>query len=616
MKNLFLCFLVWSTPLISQTIGTFNSVIPTAQTENLVLPLTHRFQKLMQTGDALTGGGVLKGTPDFTCYVPITGSSTNGYVSLNHEEGPGAVSIMDVNYNAMTKLWNITNAQAADLTAINGYTAANCSGGLTPWGTVLSGEEAVLATDFNSDGYNDIGWFIEVNPVTRQVTRKLWALGCMQHENAAVASDGTKIYFGADNATNGYVYKFVCATANDPTSGTLSVLKLTNGGNGDWVVIPNTTQADRNNTLPLSAAAQATNIVGVEDVEIGPDGKIYVTSKYDQQVYRFTDNGTTVSNYETYVSNQCYTINSVCEPYGYSGQNGNDNLAFDGEGNLWILQDGGRNHIWVVGPTHVPSGTNDVRLFATTPAGSEPTGITFTPDYKFIFISIQHPNGTNAASQTDATGNALVFNKGTTLVIARQEFLGTQPLPIELQSFTGQIINKNQVELKWQIQDKQFLEFMTIERSVDGVKFDKIGEKRTPPDYLGTSPYFDHFTDENPVLSKNYYRLVFTEKDGTQTFSKIIAIAFDDNLPKIKVALNPFTEETIVRYSNLNKNAKALIYNALGALVLSKNVENTDLSRDNREGVFFIGNELTAGIYFLKIDSSPSIGAIKLVKTH
>ena len=27
---------------------------------------------------------------------------------------------------------------------------------------------------------------------------------------------------------------------------------------------------------------------------------------------------------------------------------GNDNLAFDGEGNLWVLQDGGHDYIWVV----------------------------------------------------------------------------------------------------------------------------------------------------------------------------------------------------------------------------------------------------------------------------
>ena len=388
MKNLFLIsFLLFLTPLMSQTIGTFSSVAPTAQTQQFVIPSTHRFQKLIQGGDPLTGGGVLKERPDFTCYVPIAGSSTNGYISLNHEDYPGGISILDVNYSNITKLWSMTNAQAADLTAISGLTIANCSGGLTPWGTVLSAEEYVSTTDLNFDGYNDSGWLIEVDPVTRVAIRRLWALGCMAHENAAVSADGKTIYFGADNVTNGYLFKFVCTTANDPSAGKLSVLKLTGGGNGDWVEIPNTSQADRNNTIALSLAAGAANISRIEDVEIGPDGKIYIAGTYTQEVYRLTDNGLTVSNYETYVSNQCYTINAICEPYGYAGEAGNDNLAFDGEGNLWILQDGGRNHIWVVAPTHTVGGTNGVRLFATTPEGAEPTGITFSPDYKFMFIS-------------------------------------------------------------------------------------------------------------------------------------------------------------------------------------------------------------------------------------
>ncbi len=602
MRILTLFFLFFSTQLFCQTIGTFTSVTPTAQTEQFVIPTTHRMQKLMQSGDPLSIGGNLKGTPDFSCYVPIAGSSTSGYVTISHEEAPGGLSVLDVNYNNMSKLWSITHSEAADLTAINGLTAANCSGGLTPWGTVLSGEEYVYTSDFNADGYNDVGWLVEFDPVSRKALRKLWALGCMPHENAAVSSDGTKIYFGADNTDNGYLYKFVCTTANDPTTGTLYALKLTGGGNGDWVVIPNSTQSERNNTVALSATAGATNINRIEDVEIGPDGKIYVTSTAFHEIYRFNDNSLTVSSYETYVSDQCYNINGTCEPFGIAGQAGCDNLAFDGEGNLWILNDGSSNHIWVVGPSHTAGGTNDVRLFATTPAGSEPTGITFSPDYKFMFISIQHPNTGNTASQTDAAGNALVFNRGTTLVVARQEFLGTTSLPIDIQDFTAKKSNEKQVALQWHILNAKDIQNITIERSKNGVHFEKIGEERPPQ-------YSEQFIDINPWLSTNYYRLRFKEWDGKESFSKILSIELTDDLPKIQVASNPFDIEAKVLFSNFKGTAKAVLYNAIGVAVWTKMITDT-------EGSFTLGHSLPSGIYFLKTFNTiqQTLQPIKIVK--
>ena len=141
---------------------------------------------------------------------------------------------------------------------------------------------------------------------------------------------------------------------------------------------------------------------------LAPDGKIYFTAKNEGKIYRFTDNGTfgtatDISGLEVFAGNDAYpTIKNYdvdgagplgTEPWG----RGNDNLAFDGEGNLWVCQDAivasDRNHIWVIGPTHTQAAPQ-VRVFATTPTRCEPTGITFTPDYKFMFISFMRPTGT------------------------------------------------------------------------------------------------------------------------------------------------------------------------------------------------------------------------------
>jgi len=59
------------------------------------------------------------------------------------------------------------------------------------------------------------------------------------------------------------------------------------------------------------------------------------------------------------------------------------------------------------------------------PAGSEPTGLTFTPDYKYGFFSVQHPNGNNAP-QLDATFTDVTFNGSAVVVFSLGKDLGVQ----------------------------------------------------------------------------------------------------------------------------------------------------------------------------------------------
>jgi secreted PhoX family phosphatase len=89
-----------------------------------------------------------------------------------------------------------------------------------------------------------------------------------------------------------------------------------------------------------------------------------------------------------------------------------------------VLQDGDNNYIWVVAKGHTQKRPK-VKLFGIAPFGSEPTGITFTPDYKYIFISIQDPESANKNSeQIDAAGNPIAFDNHITLVMSLNENLG------------------------------------------------------------------------------------------------------------------------------------------------------------------------------------------------
>ncbi|MFT3793783.1 alkaline phosphatase PhoX [Flavobacterium sp.] len=422
-------------------ISCFTSIQPTGQTPKMIIPEAHRFQILLKEGDAyMTGNGNIPGNHDFTGYIPIDGSSTNGYLSVNHENGPGGVSIVDMHFNETTKIWDVENTQPVDLYNNDLVsTNRNCSGGVTAWGTIITAEENTSGGDANSDGYQDLGWLVEIDPATKTVKEygngkqeKLWAMGRMNHENVAVSNDGAVAYYGEDGGTH-CVYKFVPTTPGNLSSGNVYVLKLDlglqndepNASTGTWIQVPNATPADRNNLSSVAGTLGGTNFNGVEDCEIGVlDGKVYFTSKGKNRIYRFADNGMTVSEFETYAGGMSYPITTangtVSEPWA----DGNDNLTFDDKGNLWVCQDGGLNYIWVIRPEHRQN-VPQIKLFASMPNGSEPTGLTFSPDYKFGFVSVQHPNGNNEP-QKDALFQDVTFNASAALVFARGTELGIQ----------------------------------------------------------------------------------------------------------------------------------------------------------------------------------------------
>ncbi len=425
--------------LIGQNIGSFTSIAPSStRQDTITLPSTHQFQYLIKTGDSLLDGRKLGKTLDFTGYVPLNGSK-EGYLSISSEIDQAEAAILKINLNEESKTWNISLSGKVDFyspavrEAI--YTTTNfCSGTVTSWGTVVVGEERDFKGDKNNDGYDDIGWLIELDPKTWQIAtknkkgqvQKLWAMGRVQHENVCINKDQKTCYYGADSRTWGYVYKFIATKPGDLSAGELYVLKMDSNNvkskHGVWVKVANKTKDERNNTNKIAENLGATHFKGVEDVEIGPDGKIYFTAKYSGRVYRFSDLGKEITDSEIYVDDQEYPIKTkdgLKMLDFHTGETGADNLAFDGEGNLWVMNDGGNDGIWVVRPNHNKSNPQ-VELFAETPVGCEPTGITFSPDYKYLFLSLQHPSAKNNIAQKDKNGKLVVFNTSHTIVISRK----------------------------------------------------------------------------------------------------------------------------------------------------------------------------------------------------
>jgi secreted PhoX family phosphatase len=218
-------------------------------------------------------------------------------------------------------------------------TLNNCAGGVTPWGTVLTGEENIqnyftgkaeevadpalqalhrrygVGTgrygwarfldrfDLKKDAHepNRFGWVVEIDPYDpKSMPVKRTAMGRMAHEGAAVSlsREGRPVAYMGDDARFEYLYKFVSAGRFDPknreanlgllNSGTLYAARFREDGTGEWLPLtfghgPLTEASGfRSQAEVVIHTRRAADLLGAtkmdrpEDVEANPvTGKVY-----------------------------------------------------------------------------------------------------------------------------------------------------------------------------------------------------------------------------------------------------------------------------------------------------------------------------------------------------
>lgn len=627
MQKLYITLLavVYLTTATAQNIWDFTSVQPAEQVDQLVFPEgTHAFQYLIEEGGTDVNEIVVPGNFDFTGFVPIDASkqnnitvssnSTEGYLSINNELTTGSVTMCDVKLNGETNLWELTQPTVMDFSEVGG-TNRNCSGGVTPWGTVLTAEENFSPT-LQPSGHLTIGWIVEIDPPTRTVLGKRHHIGNFSHENAAIhpLSNNRVVYSGYDSG-NGFVVKMIANDPMDLSSGELYVMSVEPGATtGSWVRLANLTAVDQNSTIVQVEALGINPFDGVEDIEVGADGWVYFTAKGDRATYRFKEKDNDpfaleLEQFEVYVGSETafnggatttkeYTIDFGTGT-GVVDWGANDNLTIDNDNNLWVLMDGGgENEIFMVEEGHTQENPK-VKLFAISPAGSEPTGMTFTPDNKYMFLSIQHPSSENQANQRDASGVERNFDKDVAIVIALDENLGlsNNALSVQLTNWEGRL-NQDVVDLNWvTASERESSHFIVQRQGANGwnnlYQIDAKGNSQSKQRYT--------FTDNKPQVGINYYRLLQVDRDGKALPSNIIIINYAPLDNAITLTPNVVSDVVNVQFAQpLTKEMGIIVMNNQGQML-----HHQQLITNAQQAQVDVST-FAPGIYWLSTDTGQS----------
>lgn len=298
---------------------------------------------------------------------------------------------------------------------------------------------------------NRFGWIVEYDPYEPEARPiKRTALGRFKHECATTVlnHDGRVVVFSGDDEVFEYVYRFVSDGVYDPDihehnqelldHGVLSVARFDEGGQVEWLPL---IYGERGLTPEngfhsqgdvLIYARQAADILGAtpmdrpEDVEVNPViGNLYIslTKNHDREK-RNAANARAANPYghilelsppseaggRDYAATRwswseflrggnpansdhdAMYLTSVSEAGWLANP---DNVAFDGQGRIWICTDGQESSIGTGEGLYAAECSGPAkgatRLFFTTPQGAEVTGPAFTPDSRSLFLSIQHP---------------------------------------------------------------------------------------------------------------------------------------------------------------------------------------------------------------------------------
>ncbi len=223
------------------------------------------------------------------------------------------------------------------------------------------------------------------------------------------------------------------------------------------------------------------------------------------------------------------------------------------------------------------------------------------PSFRLSYLQMMYSwNNLDPVDAKEINRNELVYSQQNNRnpYVDHPEYVAlvwqcTGVLPVTITDFTAQK-NNEFVLLKWYATFETNFKKYEIERSIDGIRFYKIGE------VAGRNLANYSFTDNNlPNANTVYYRLKMIDIDEKFTNSKTIAIKIASNFSNAQIYPNPTKNKLIVKLQQaLNEKSNLIITDLSGKIILQQVVAGQKI-------IDLDVGKLSAGRYFINI-SNPS----------
>jgi carboxypeptidase T len=159
-------------------------------------------------------------------------------------------------------------------------------------------------------------------------------------------------------------------------------------------------------------------------------------------------------------------------------------------------------------------------------------------------------------------------------------------LPVQFESFTGNLLANNSIQLDWKVNISN-LDHFEIEKSADGNWFSFIG--KVPANAVS------RFIDHSPFVGSNYYRLRTVDINGKIVYSGVVNVTYKPSMLTLSIWPNPVADELHV----LLQSAESETFTIALTDMTGRMVYNKSVSLSNETKTVNVKMSRIAGTVFL-----------------